>query len=98
MTTVQQRKISEKLAEDLTIRLAEKLSNGLAERLGEIDQRLTSIENILAGEPDKEKIGIMERLRHVERWEAIQKKMIWLVIPIIFSNIVTIFNWIRMFP
>lgn len=89
-------KPSEQLEEDIMMRLYEKLSAGLMHEFIGIDSRLKSIESLLAGEPGKEKIGIMERLRRVEAWAETQNRLLWIIIPLILSNIVSIIGWIRM--
>ncbi len=94
-TTANAQKDAAKIAETLTLRLAEKLSVELSEKLGGIDTRLSSIERLLAGEPDKDRIGIMERLRLVEKWVDGQTRLLWIVIPLIISNIISVVAWIR---
>ena len=54
-----------------------------------VDEKVIRLNNILIGNVDEDKPGLMERVRKLEEWVANEKKLIYLIVTIIITDIVT---------
>jgi hypothetical protein len=54
-----------------------------------VDEKVIRLNNILIGNVDEDKPGLMERVRKLEEWVANEKKLIYLIVAIIITDIVT---------
>lgn len=54
-----------------------------------LDDKVTKLLNILIGNAEEDKPGLMERVRKLEEWVASEKRLIYLIVGIIITDIVT---------
>lgn len=64
-------------------------NNEVMEAFQKLDDKVTKLLNILIGNAEEDKPGLMERVRKLEEWVASEKRLIYLIVGIIITDIVT---------
>lgn len=53
-----------------------------------LDEKVTRLLNVLIGNAEEDKPGIMERVRKLEEWVANEKRLIYIIVVVIVTDIV----------
>ena len=61
----------------------------IIEALDNLDKKFSTLNDALIGTTENDKPGLMERVRKLEEWVANEKKLIYLIVGIIITDIVT---------
>lgn len=58
-------------------------------KLVELDKNVSTLRDALIGTADNNAPGLMERVRKLEEWVANEKRLIYLIVGIIITDIIT---------
>ena len=61
----------------------------ILEKLESLDKKFSTLNDALIGTAESNTPGLMERVRKLEEWVANEKKLIYLIVGIIITDIVT---------
>lgn len=61
----------------------------ILDKLESLDKKVTTLTTVMIGSAEEDKPGLLERVRKLEDWVASEKKLIFLIVGVIITDIVT---------
>lgn len=61
----------------------------ILEKLESLDKKVTNLSNVMIGNAEEDKPGVLERVRKLEDWVTNEKRLIYIIVAIIISDVVT---------
>ena len=61
----------------------------ILEALKQLDTKVTTINTVLSGSAEEDKPGLMERVRILEAWVSIEKRLVFIIVGVIVTDIIT---------